>query len=84
MRNIVSKKDKNNLFLSLTESKKLNQRDIRCPYCDFKIQSVFEDARGHLSVRCNKCKRILVINLEYFKRIKRCHRYNHTKNVTDK
>lgn len=84
MNNEINEKDKTNLFLSLNESRGLNQRNLRCPYCDYKIQSVFEDARGHLSIRCNKCKRILVINLEYFKRIKRCHRYNHTKNVTDK
>lgn len=77
MRNTISKKDKNNLFLSLTESKDLNQRDIRCPYCNQKIQSVFEDAKGHLSVKCSRCGKILVINLEYFKSIKRCHRYNH-------
>lgn len=72
----ITEKNKANLFLSLNEAKGLNQRDLRCPYCGYMIQSVFEDARGHLSVRCNKCKKMLVINLEYFRRIKRCHRYN--------
>ena len=53
----------------ITES--LKERDILCPTCGFKIQRVFSDATGHLSVKCQKCKNVHILNLAYFRRIRR-------------
>ena len=39
--------------------------------CGFRIQRVFSDATGHLSVKCQKCKNVHILNLAYFRRIRR-------------
>ena len=39
------------LLLSRVEAESLKERDILCPTCGFRIQRVFSDATGHLSVR---------------------------------
>lgn len=57
------------LLLSRMEAETLKERDIFCPTCGFKIQRVFSDATGHLSVKCQKCKNIHILNLAYFRRI---------------
>ena len=43
------------LLLSRVEAESLKERDILCPTCGFRIQRVFSDATGHLSVKCQKC-----------------------------
>lgn len=58
------------LMLSRIEADTLKERDILCPICGFKIQKVFSDATGHLSVKCQKCKRIHILNIAYFRKIK--------------
>ena len=40
------------LLLSRVEAESLKERDILCPTCGFRIQRVFSDATGHLSVKC--------------------------------
>ena len=40
------------LLLSRMEAETLKERDILCPTCGFRIQRVFSDATGHLSVKC--------------------------------
>ena len=64
------------LLLSRIEAESLKERDILCPTCGFRIQRVFSDATGHLSVKCQKCKNVHILNLAYFRRIrqKRCGR----------
>ena len=57
------------LLLSRVEAESLKERDIFCPTCGFRIQRVFSDATGHLSVKCQKCKNIHILNLAYFRRI---------------
>ena len=52
---------------SRIETDTLKQRDLRCPECNFKIQTVFSDAKGHLGVKCPKCKGTYVLNLAYFR-----------------
>lgn len=59
------------LRLSRLEAETLQERDIRCPICGFRIQRVYSDATGHLSVKCQKCKNIHILNLAYFRRIRR-------------
>lgn len=53
---------------SYEEAVNLKLRKIRCPYCNFVVGEVFEDARGHQFVKCQKCKRKSVINFAYFRR----------------
>ena len=62
------------LLLSRIEAENLKERDILCPTCGFRIQRVFSDATGHLSVKCQKCKNIHILNLAYFRRVR--HRNN--------
>lgn len=57
------------LLLSRMEAETLKERDIFCPICGFRIQRVFSDATGHLSVKCQKCKNVHILNLAYFRRI---------------
>ena len=61
----------NKLLLSRVEAESLKERDILCPTCGFRIQRVFSDATGHLSVKCQKCKNVHILNLAYFCRIRR-------------
>ena len=58
------------LLLSRVEAESLKERDILCPTCGFRIQRVFSDATGHLSVKCQKCKNVHILNLAYFRRIR--------------
>lgn len=59
------------LLRSRIEAQSLRERDLLCPTCGYKIQRVFSDATGHLSVKCQKCKNIHILNLAYFRRVKR-------------
>lgn len=61
----------NRLLLSRVEAEGLKERDILCPTCGFRIQRVFSDATGHLSVKCQKCKNVHILNLAYFRKIRR-------------
>ena len=58
------------LLLSRVEAESLKERDILCPTCGFRIQRVFSDATGHLSVKCQKCKNVHILNLAFFRRIR--------------
>lgn len=58
------------LLLSRMEAETLKERDIFCPTCGFRIQRVFSDATGHLSVKCQKCKNVHILNLAYFRRVR--------------
>lgn len=59
------------LLRSRMEAEALTERDILCPVCGYRIQRVYSDATGHLSVKCQKCKSINILNLAYFRRVKR-------------
>ncbi len=63
------------LLLSRMEAEDLQERDLLCPVCGFRIQTLYSDASGHLRVKCPKCKGIHVLNLAYFRRIKRVGNY---------
>ena len=58
------------LLQSRIEADELSQREIRCPHCGFLIQKVYSDATGHLSIKCQKCKSVSVLNLAYFRKAK--------------
>lgn len=57
------------LLWSRVEAESLKERDILCPVCGFMIQRVYSDATGHLSIKCQKCKNVHILNLAYFRRV---------------
>lgn len=48
------------------EAKGLELRNIKCPTCQFVVGKVFSDAKGHIRIKCPKCKCDRIINLLYF------------------
>jgi DNA-directed RNA polymerase subunit RPC12/RpoP len=38
-------------------------RDLKCPHCGFKTETVYTDTAGHFEVKCRKCRRKIVYNL---------------------
>lgn len=56
--------------LSRQETESLIERELRCPECGYKPGTVFSDCRGHMTIRCRKCKTTSVLNLAYFRRKK--------------
>lgn len=65
------------LMQSRIEVDTLNERDILCPACGFRVQQVFSDAVGHLKIKCPKCKGIFILNLAYFRKMRASHRYRY-------
>ena len=55
------------LEISKAEVATLTKRDILCPNCNFRISTVFADARGHMQVKCKKCKNEYILNFAYFR-----------------
>lgn len=70
MQSQVSIVNNRKLLLSRMEAEDLQERDLLCPVCGFRIQTLYSDASGHLRVKCPKCKGIHILNLAYFRRIK--------------
>ena len=58
------------LAKSRIESDSLKERDLLCPECGFRIQTIYSDATGHLRIKCPKCKGVFILNLAYFRRVK--------------
>lgn len=52
---------------SRTEVADLTSRDLICPNCHFRIETIFSDIRGHIQVKCKKCKNEYIMNLAYFR-----------------
>lgn len=55
--------------LSEEECEDLTVRELRCPYCNFLLDIIFSDATGHRRSKCPKCKRVLTMNVAYFRRV---------------
>ena len=34
----------------------LSNRELRCPYCGFRVGTVYADTGGHIKAKCGKCK----------------------------
>ena len=66
----LSAEEQRRMKLSFGECENLKERDLNCPYCNAPITGVFSDAKGHLRVKCNKCKANMVLNLAYFRTMK--------------
>ena len=56
---------------SFRECETLRERTVRCPYCNTQLAVVFSDATGHQRYKCNRCKAETVINLAYFRTVKK-------------
>ncbi|MBQ3139928.1 MAG: hypothetical protein IJB68_10565 [Ruminococcus sp.] len=55
------------LEISKAEVATMTKRDMLCPNCNFRISTVFADARGHMQVKCKKCKNEYILNFAYFR-----------------
>lgn len=49
----------------------MQEQELRCPVCRFRIAGVYGDRSGHIRVKCRKCKFEGVLNLAYFRRMRR-------------
>ena len=56
---------------SLMESADLSERELRCPYCNHYIATLFSDTSGHFKAKCGNCKNITTYNFGYFRRARR-------------
>ena len=56
---------------SEAECDDLTLRDVHCPHCGYLLDRVYSDASGHRQIKCRKCKEITVMNMAYFRRVKR-------------
>lgn len=59
------------MILSFEECTSLPERELKCPYCSHYIEGVFADTTGHVRVKCNKCKAEMVLNVAYFRRLRK-------------
>ena len=59
------------MILSFEECTSLPERELKCPYCSHYIEVVFADTTGHVRVKCNKCKAEMVLNVAYFRRLRK-------------
>lgn len=71
----ISAEVQQKLSKSKAETDGLTLRDIYCPLCGYLVERVFSDISGHKMVFCKKCKEEYPVNLGYFRRMKRRHRY---------
>lgn len=55
--------------LSFMECEELTEREVKCPVCNFVVDMVMSDAKGHIRPKCAKCGSQAVLNLAYFKTI---------------
>ncbi|MCD8067530.1 MAG: hypothetical protein LUE87_01300 [Lachnospiraceae bacterium] len=62
------------LLRSRREVEEMSERELRCPVCNYLIAGVYGDKSGHIRIKCRKCKFDGVLNLAYFRRMKRYHR----------
>lgn len=62
--------------LSRREAEEFVERELKCPFCGFIVGVAYSDSKGHLKIKCQKCKTISVLNFAYFCRRKRSRRYN--------
>lgn len=67
----ITEETVNKLNISLSKCENMDERMLRCPLCKFPIIGILSDATGHLRFKCPKCKSSVVVNLSYFRRIKR-------------
>ena len=60
---VISPEIRAKIQRSLEASRKIAKRELRCPYDGFRVGTVCEDAGGHITFKCQKCKNETVFNL---------------------
>ena len=51
-------------------------RFLKCPYCQHKAISVFDDTRGHVEAKCSKCGHITAFDVLNMRRLRLNRRYS--------
>ena len=64
--------------ISRKEAEEYIERELKCPVCNFIVGVAYSDSKGHLKIKCQKCKNISVLNFAYFCRRKYKKRYRLT------
>lgn len=54
----------------------LTERELRCPYCNHFIMTLYSDATGHLRAKCDHCKQVTTYNLGYFRRVRHSRKHS--------
>ena len=56
-------------FCLLYTSAAQKPRYIKCPYCQHNSIVVYEDTRGHVEKKCNKCGKVTVFDVLSMRKI---------------
>ena len=67
---------KNKVECSHSEILDLTERELRCPYCNHFIMTLYSDVTGHLKAKCDHCKQITTYNLGYFRRTRHSRKHS--------
>lgn len=59
------------IILSAKEVENAEKRELKCPICGYRIQGLYGLNKGHVEVKCRKCKFEGPLNLAYFRRQRR-------------
>ncbi len=41
----------------------LGERELRCSECNYLVAYAFTDLRGHIRIKCQKCKSIMILSI---------------------
>lgn len=66
-----------NLALSRSRAEGQQARPIRCPHCGMRVMDVFGYSSNLVSVKCPKCKAVLVLDTSLFRTARPRHRYGY-------
>ena len=72
---VASEEAQRRAALSKKEAENFVERELKCPVCNFMIGVAYSDSKGHLRIKCQKCKTVSVLNFAYFCRRKYKRRY---------
>ena len=48
----------------------LEEKALRCPYCQHRIADKFQGATGQIRAKCSECKREVIIDLVSWRRVR--------------
>ena len=66
---------RHNLALSRRMAEGQQARPIRCPYCGMRLLDAYGHGSNLVSVKCPKCKAVLVLDTSLFRTVRPRHRY---------
>lgn len=56
--------------LSQMEAESFEERQLACPRCGYLMGFAYSDSKGHIKLKCQKCKSISTLNFAYFRRLR--------------